>query len=101
LPTGAALLARTDACPNQAFAIGPNMLALQFHPEADATRGIERWLIGHAVEIAQARIDPVDLRRQAEQHGQALKAAARTMLAEWLGALQVGYRWRAVSENIP
>jgi GMP synthase-like glutamine amidotransferase len=34
LPVGAKLLARSSACPNQAFSIGPH-LALQFHLEVD------------------------------------------------------------------
>lgn len=37
LPAGAKLLARSAACPNQAFSIGPH-LALQFHLEVDETK---------------------------------------------------------------
>ncbi len=33
LPPGGALLAKSDACENQAFQIGPNVLGLQFHLE--------------------------------------------------------------------
>jgi len=87
LPAGADLLATTHTCANQAFALGSNVLAVQFHPEADATQGIERWLIGHTVEIARACVDPVDLRRQAERHGRALREAGRATLAEWLSGL--------------
>ncbi len=36
LPEGATLLASTELCRHQAFALGPNILALQFHPEPDA-----------------------------------------------------------------
>ena len=43
LPAGAVVLASTELCPNQAFAIGPNILGLQFHPEADLSN-IEAWL---------------------------------------------------------
>lgn len=41
LPRGAELLASSEACPHQAFAIGPH-LAMQFHVEIDAPKH-ERW----------------------------------------------------------
>jgi GMP synthase (glutamine-hydrolysing) len=51
LPEGAKLLASTKICQNQAFTYGKAVLAFQFHPEASA-KNFERWLIGHAAEIA-------------------------------------------------
>jgi GMP synthase (glutamine-hydrolysing) len=51
LPAGAELLASTSICRNQAFSRGPNALAFQFHPEAEA-RNLESWFVGHAVEIS-------------------------------------------------
>lgn len=86
IPGGAALLAQTDLCPHQAFAIGRNILGVQFHPEAEAS-GFERWLIGHAAELAQAKIDVAGLRRDAERLGGGLREAGRTMFAEWLRGL--------------
>ena len=65
---GAELLASTAAVRNQAFAFGPQVLGLQFHVEADASR-IESWLIGHAYELTQAGIDPNVLRAGAAKHG--------------------------------
>ena len=53
LPAGAILLASTANYKNQAFAWGNNCLALQFHPEVTA-RGLERWFIGHTIEITSA-----------------------------------------------
>jgi GMP synthase (glutamine-hydrolysing) len=77
-------LASTALCAGQAFAIGRNVLGLQFHAEVDAAR-IEAWLIGHAAELAQAGIDPRDLRQQAQSLGPGLRDAGRRMLSEWLG----------------
>ena len=88
IPAGAQNLASTPLCGTQAFAAGPNLLGLQFHPEVDAGAGIERWLIGHAAELTGAGIDPRTLREQAAVHGPALREAARRMLAEWLEGLE-------------
>ncbi|WP_027091317.1 type 1 glutamine amidotransferase [Cohnella thermotolerans] len=46
LPPGAERLAYSDACPNQAFAYGPNILGLQFHLEttpACIEEMLHRW----------------------------------------------------------
>ncbi|MGB8602479.1 MAG: glutamine amidotransferase [Rhizomicrobium sp.] len=85
LPVGAAHLAATAICPHQAFSLGDKVLGLQFHPEADSTR-IESWLIGHACELAAAKIDVQKLRSDARRQGPALAKAAENMLAEWLKA---------------
>lgn len=86
LPIGAALLATTTVS-NQAFAIGSNVLGLQFHPEADTTHRLEAWLIGHACELTGAGIDPRIIRADARRYGEALAHAGRTMFAEWLAGL--------------
>lgn len=41
LPPGARLLAASEACPHQAYAIGPH-LGMQFHIEVDAEK-VDRW----------------------------------------------------------
>jgi GMP synthase (glutamine-hydrolysing) len=87
IPEGAKRLAETGLCRNQAFALGTNVLGVQFHPEADARGGLERWLIGHAVELAAAGIDPRILREDAARVGPSLREAARSTLAEWLDRL--------------
>lgn len=87
IPEGAENLAATPLCATQGFALGRNVLGLQFHPEVNACAGIERWLVGHAVEIAAAGIDPRTLRADAERFGPALREAARKTLAEWLQGL--------------
>ncbi len=91
LPVGASLLATTQVS-NQAFAIGPNVLGLQFHPEADAAHDLEAWLIGHACELAGAGIYPRTIRADARRHGAALARAGRAMFAEWLAGLTLSAR---------
>ncbi|OZI34293.1 glutamine amidotransferase [Bordetella genomosp. 10] len=86
IPNGATRLAQTPGFPNQAFAIGPHILGLQFHLEAD-DRQIERWLIGHAHELAARGIDPRTIRADAAKYGPALADAARGVLAAWLARL--------------
>lgn len=86
LPAGAVRLASTPICANQAFAIGSNMLGLQFHGESDA-REIERWLIGHACEIAVTGLRPEDLRRDAARHGAKLREAGTALFGEWIAGL--------------
>ena len=86
LPSGAEHLAASEVYANQAFALGPQVLALQCHPEAQV-RSFERWLIGHCGELASAGLDVPTLREQTRALGPALEAAAQAMLGEWLSAL--------------
>jgi GMP synthase (glutamine-hydrolysing) len=83
IPPGALRLAQTPGFPNQAFSIGARILGLQFHLEAEPMQ-IERWLIGHAHELAAHQIDPGTIRRDADQFGQNLARVARTIFAAWL-----------------
>lgn len=86
IPSGAECLAATPTCANQAFALGANVLGLQFHLEADTSQ-IERWLVGHASELAQAGIDPRDVREQARLAGPRLAAASASVFHAWLDGL--------------
>jgi GMP synthase-like glutamine amidotransferase len=45
LPAGVELLARSEACPHQAFSLGPH-LAMQFHVEVDAAK-VAAWAGAH------------------------------------------------------
>lgn len=83
IPEGAVRLASTAIGTNQAFALGSNVLGLQFHLEADAAR-MERWLVGHACELGIAKVDPRTLRADARKYGAPLTLAARGVLATWL-----------------
>ncbi|QDO99433.1 glutamine amidotransferase [Ferrovibrio terrae] len=89
LPRGATHLASTNLVAQQAFAIDTNVLALQFHPEAVTGSEFERWLVGHAVELAEASIDVRALRRDAARFGGELRHGAVSMISDWLQALAV------------
>ncbi|WP_224702151.1 glutamine amidotransferase [Devosia aquimaris] len=89
LPEGAVHLAASTLVEQQAFALGRNLLALQFHVEADAQAGFERWLVGHASELASAGIDVTALRQDAGRFGAPLAAAAGKMLEDWLDGLDI------------
>lgn len=83
LPDGAELLASTAQVPHQAFSLGRTAIAFQFHPEASPL-GFERWLIGHALELAGAGIDPRALRADMKAHGDRLAAKAAQVMGRWL-----------------
>jgi GMP synthase (glutamine-hydrolysing) len=83
LPSGAERLAFTSLCPAQAFSIGGYALGLQFHIETEP-QALERWLIGHAVELSRAGVDPPALRAQAQETGAATAQAGRRVLSKWL-----------------
>jgi GMP synthase (glutamine-hydrolysing) len=87
LPQGATLLAATARTPHQAFAWERHGLALQFHVETTA-RGLERWYVGHALEIATTEgVSVAALRADARRLAPALVAAAGRMLGAWLDGL--------------
>lgn len=83
LPTGAELLASTEITLNQAFAYGRHALALQFHIEAEPAK-IERWLIGHTMELTSAGVDVAALRRDTARHGPPLQSLTAQVLNGWL-----------------
>lgn len=86
LPPGATRLASTKAYENQAFHWGRNALGLQFH--AEATEGLERWLIGHACEIAATpNLTVPSLRAATERHVGTMRVQGRLCFGEWLDGL--------------
>ncbi len=88
LPDGATLLASTAICPHQAFSLGPTALGLQFHLEV-VSSDIERWLIGHASELAALRPDLTipGLRAETQRWAPVLTFHAASCFRDWLGAL--------------
>jgi GMP synthase (glutamine-hydrolysing) len=83
LPAGATRLASTEITPNQAFAYGLKVLALQFHVELLA-KDLERWLIGHTVELANAKVDLARLRADTARLAPAVNDAAKRLFDAWL-----------------
>lgn len=87
IPETADRLAETSLCRNQAFAIGRNVLALQFHPEVNDAANIEAWLVGHAAELSAAKVDPRVIRSESNRCITPLSLAAQKMFADWLEQL--------------
>lgn len=84
LPAGSERLASMEVCSNQAFSLGPNVLAFQFHPEAEG-HSFERWLIGHASELAHAKISPQALRADSKRLAAAAGEHGQRCLRKWAG----------------
>ena len=83
IPEGLTTLARTARIPNQAFLAGPSALALQFHPEFREEH-LERWLLGHAFELAAKGVDLSALRQETRANAPALRIRARAFFDRWL-----------------
>lgn len=84
LPEGAVLLASSEKCTNQAFSVGNNVLALQFHPEI-TQRAMEKWFIGHITEIMQTEGVSVErLREDTRQFANQLEVQGELFFKSWL-----------------
>jgi GMP synthase (glutamine-hydrolysing) len=83
VPDGGKLLASSAICQQQAFSLGTYALGLQFHLEANPQR-IEQWLIGHASELASAKINIQQIRDDAAQYGDVLKKQGQQVIGTWL-----------------
>jgi GMP synthase (glutamine-hydrolysing) len=83
LPSGAQRLASNANYKNQAFAYGRNALALQFHLEADP-RQLEEWYVGHAVELAAAKVSVAELRAATSKRASELADQASRVFTRWL-----------------
>lgn len=89
LPSGAHALARSEACPVQAFAIGPH-LAMQFHIELDEPK-LLAWVHAHDERFVCASHAPTVQTAAEMKHGTALyleeqQALADRIYARWLSA---------------
>lgn len=84
LPRGAVHLAATPVCDNQAFRWGGRGLALQFHAEV-TPGGLERWFIGHALEIETTPgVSVTQLRESTRRFGPSLVLHGPAFFNEWL-----------------
>jgi GMP synthase (glutamine-hydrolysing) len=86
LPLGATRLASTAITPNQAFTYGPKVLALQFHVELPE-RDLEKWLVGHTLELATSKVDLGRMRAETARYAPAANAAGTRLFKTWLDAL--------------
>ena len=84
LPPGGTLLASTDLVENQAFAVENYGLGLQFHLEA-TVQNLERWFIGHTLEISTTDgIDVQGLRATTAEAAPVLEPLAANFFSAWL-----------------
>jgi GMP synthase (glutamine-hydrolysing) len=83
LPVGATRLASTGITPNQAFTYGPKVLALQFHVELPE-RDLERWLIGHTLELSTSKVDLGKMRADTARFAPAANVAGKRLFNGWL-----------------
>lgn len=87
LPSGATRLASTAITPNQAaFTYGPKVLALQFHVEL-TERDLEKWLIGHTLELSTSKVDLGKMRAETARYAPAANAASQRLFNDWLDGL--------------
>ena len=80
---GAQRLASNRHYENQAFAYRRNALALQFHLEADPRR-LEQWYIGHAAELAAAKLSVAELRAVTARLADGRAVLADRVFTRWL-----------------
>lgn len=83
LPERATLLASSNIYSNQAFQIGSNILALQFHIEV-ANESLEKWLIGHSCELRKASINIPQLRQDNLKYAPNLAPIAAEILSNFM-----------------
>ncbi len=87
LPEGADLLASTERYPHQAFRVGRNILALQFHAEMGLDDRFHVWTAKAPRYVEAAGTTVAQLTADHARHGAQVVAAGRAMLSDWLAAL--------------
>ncbi len=89
LPAGAQRLASTASCRHQAYQWQRHALGLQCHPEVVGAT-FERWLVGHASELAQAGIDVQALRAETAERAGPLARQSTQVWRRWLAEVGLG-----------
>ncbi|GAA5629684.1 hypothetical protein Acal02_00279 [Acinetobacter calcoaceticus] len=87
LPSNATLLASSAIYPNQAFSVGNNILALQFHLEI-TEQSFEKWLIGHTCEIRHAGLPIPQLRADNLAYATQLEDQTAKVIQHFLAHLE-------------
>jgi GMP synthase (glutamine-hydrolysing) len=87
IPAGAELLASTEICRNQAFAIGRHALGLQCHPEGEFP-ALEDWFVAYGGDLAASKTSVIEMRKAATDAVPKLRAASAAMLKDWLDGLE-------------
>ena len=88
IPEGAVHLASTDSVSNQAFSWKKKCLALQFHPEV-TPHGMERWFIGHALEIEQSEgVSVEQLREDTKKFAYEMDVYGNAFMEAWLKSIK-------------
>jgi len=89
LPDDAVHLAGTEVCPAQAFILDETILAFQCHPEVRG-RDLEKWFVGHALEISTTTgVNVPMLRADTKRYAATLERQAKLCFDEWLGKLKI------------
>lgn len=83
LPPAAVHLASSDACPIQAFRVGPAAWGVQFHPEQLAAR-VKTW---DSAALAREGVDLEQLVETAAANEPEAEKAAWQLLTAWVAAL--------------
>ena len=86
LPAGAERLCSSPQTVNQAFAIGRNVLALQFHLEV-TPKDLDRWIASDAPEIAAWGTDADTLRTDAARVGPDVAVMGARAFDAWIAQL--------------
>ncbi len=87
LPAGAELLASSHLYKHQAFRVGKNILALQFHAEMGEDERFHAWIDQSPESVAEAGGDEASLRAAHSAFGPAAVTAGRAMIRQWLAEL--------------
>ena len=83
LPRGATRLASSALYREQAFCIGSQVLALQFHLEAGG-EGFDHWIDAGADDLRRANADAASLRELSRALGPRLERKAGDVISRWL-----------------